>query len=550
MRTPAAALAWELWRRHRVRLMSIVGLVLGFALVYPKLCALAGFYPGIPNALDQFTTKIALWSAHGQLPLRVVQNLYGLFLAYGPLNAMILTLLYVVWMFTFTEYDPKTKNLLKFPARLFTLPVSTPFLFWGLWLGGMATVATLYESWIYFVPQPHLLLFELCQSGFGWMTLLTLAQAIIWSLAAWPATRMLLLMAVLFGFLGSLAQGDPVESPILLAPLFFLGFVLARIGMQKMRQGQWQGWTWKWPFAAMSARAELRGPRHFASPAQAQLWFEWRRSGRGLCLIVAALVLVPMVIYLLRVGTGFRPLSQSAIFCLVGYLMAIPLVSHFCFGVSPARTDVPFLMIRPLSNGQMMMAMLKSAAISSIFSWTVVLAALAALPLLGDFRAVEKFVSIPPRYLLVIVPGLILLSWRLIAVNLCFVWSGKRALAGLPVLLFVASYTMAFVLVSNVSETGWMFVPIGLECLIAVKFLLALRAFRVALQRGLLAPSVVACYLVVWTLLAATLLIPATILFHDTPFPFILLLLSGIVLLIPLARIGFCPITLAWNRHG
>jgi ABC-2 type transport system ATP-binding protein len=48
--------------------------------------------------------------------------------------------------------------------------------------------------------------------------------------------------------------------------------------------------------------------------------------------------------------------------------------------------------------------------------------------------------------------------------------------------------------------------------------------------------------------LAATLLIPTLILFHDKDW--ILPACLGIVLLTPLARIGLCPITLAWNRHA
>jgi hypothetical protein len=545
MHTPTAAFAWELWRRHRTRLKAIVGLVLGFALVYPKLCALAGFNPESSNAFYNLTNNLTVNSSL----LRAVKFLYSLFLAYGPLIAMFLTLLYVVWMFTFTEYDPKTKDPLKFPARLFTLPVSTPFLFWRLWLGGMAAVVTLYASWVYFVPLPRWTLFEIRQIGLGWLTLLTLTQGIVWSLAAWPNTRMLLLVTVLFGFFSFPVRDDIMASRVLLPPLFFMGFVLARIGLSKMRHGQWQGWSWKWPFTTRTARAEMRGPKHFASPAQAQLWFEWRRSARGLCLIVAALVLVPLIMSLVQVRTGFGPLSQGAMFCLPGYFIAIPLASHFCVGVSPARTDVPFLMIRPLTNGQMMMAMLKAAAISAIFSWMIVLAALAAMPLLGDFHAVEHLVTIPRPYWPIIVLGVMILSWRLIAVNLCFVWSGKRAFTILPVLLFVASYTIAFMLIPKASETGWMYVLLLLECLIAVKFLLALLAFRIALQRGLLAPSAVVCYLVVWTLLAAALLIPATILFHDTQL-LLPLLLAGMVLLIPMARIGFCPIALDWNRHA
>ena len=67
MHTPAAALAWELWRRHRLRLIVIVGFLLFFALLYPTLCTLAGFNPGSPDALDEIGQKV--W-AHG--PYRAV----------------------------------------------------------------------------------------------------------------------------------------------------------------------------------------------------------------------------------------------------------------------------------------------------------------------------------------------------------------------------------------------------------------------------------------------------------------------------------------------
>jgi len=554
MHTPAAALTWELWRRHRTRLLAIVGLVLGFALVYPSLCARMGFNPSSPNALDEFFRNFVARKGSGLSLLPFLQLLYAMFLAGGPALAMILTLLLMTWMFTFTEFDPKTREVMRFPARLFTLPVSTPFLFWWLWLGGMAAMAMLYGSWVYFVPQPRFFEIEAYQNWFAWMTFLALAQGLAWALAAWPNTRMVLLLALLFALLISPAWSDITRSPILLTSLFVLGSALARVGLQRMRHGQWQGWTWPRPFATLFARTELRGPKRFASPAQAQLWFEWRRSARGLCFIAAVLAAMPLVLYLvLRVVTGPRLfLRADIILSLAGYLVVIPLLLHFCFSLSPARTDVSFLMLRPLTNGQMMMAMLKTAAISAIFSWLVVWAALAALPALGDFGEVKKAAPIPPQYLTIILPGLILVSWRFIAVNLCFVWSGGRQLAGLPVLMMVALYAGAMalsVLSRNPAfwNSFWPLVPRLLVCLIAAKFLLAFLAFRLCLKCGLLAPSAVLGYLAVWTLLAAALLIPTAILLHATPrlVPGLL----GIVLLIPLARIGFCPITLAWNRH-
>ena len=74
-------------------------------------------------------------------------------------------------------------------------------------------------------------------------------------------------------------------------------------------------------------------------------------------------------------------------------------------------------------------------------------------------------------------------------------------------------------------------------------------SFGGSLTRRLLAPSALVGYLAVWVLLIIALL--ATMVFLSSPpkeliFPFSL----GIVLLVPLARIGFCPIALALLRSG
>ncbi len=100
MHSPAAALAWELWRRHRARLMTIVGLVLAFALLYPKLCALAGFNPDSADALDEIVNKFAPLNHTQPSALGIVQVLYVLSLACGPVATMVLTLLSLAWIFT------------------------------------------------------------------------------------------------------------------------------------------------------------------------------------------------------------------------------------------------------------------------------------------------------------------------------------------------------------------------------------------------------------------------------------------------------------------
>jgi hypothetical protein len=576
MHTPSAALAWEFWRRHRARIITIVGVVLAFALVYPKLCALAGFNLSTPDALDAIVNSISKQQGFHSAS-QIVHMLCLILLACGPAGAMVLSLLCVTWMFTLTAPDPKTKDPMTFPTRLFTLPVSTPFLFWWLVLAGQAAVVLLYGSWFCLVRLPHLEMFAVYQNCFGWMTLLALAQGIVWALAGWPLTRALMLIAVFFCFSLSLARFDIYNSSSLLQPffnswsllrpflrgilelvlpaLFILGLVLGRAGLQKMRHGQWQGWNWDQILSRANSRGEMRGPKRFASPAQAQSWFEWRRFARRLCFYVAGLALLPLLIHVLVWSIASLGLLQDETTGgFAAFLLVVPLLIYWFAVVPSSQPDLPFMVLRPMTNGQMMMAMLKASAIGTMLSWALVLVAMYALSLLGNFYAVQHD-QLPPRaYWPIFLLGMMLLTWRMVAVNLWYMWCGQRRLAGLPALILPAYFLCAIPL-SILSQDAefWnsfcLLLPGLLAVLVAAKFLLAFLAFRVSLKRGLLAPSALRAYLGVWFLLVAGLLTALVIPSHLSK-ELILPSSLAIALLTPLARIGFCPISLAWNRHA
>jgi hypothetical protein len=530
--------------------MTVIGIVAAFALVYPRLCAWAGFNPDSPDALNEIAKVIGPMNEAPALA-RVVRILYYLFLAMGPTAAMVLTLLYVTWVSTFTEFDPRTKDPMTFPARRFTLPVSTPFLFWWHFLAGMTSIVVLYASWIYGVRIPSVETFAVYKNCLGWITLLAVAQGIVWSLAAWPVIRMLVLTAALFAFLFSPAQVQFFKSPMVLPPLFLMGAVFARAGLQKMRHGQWQGRALEWMFPTQTATGKLHGPKRFASPAQAQLWFEWRRFARPLCFYAAALAVVPVVVHLMvRFVAGLGPLQDATLFGGIMALVAIPPFVHFFFALSPTRTDPPFLMIRPLTNGSMTMAALKAAALSTVISWLLVCAMLGAMPWLGDVHAAFRKMPVLPGVLAAMLTGLIFLTWRFVAVNLCIVWFGKRWMTGLQVLGIYAGGFMIPILSQNDAYANSLLriLPGLLVGLLTLKFLLAFLSFRLSLKRRLLAPSALVAYLVVWGLLAASLL--AILFFVARPPRELILPASlGIVLLVPLARVGFCPLALARSRH-
>src|SRR5262245_15423277 len=127
MNSPSAALAWEIWHRHRNRLIAIGAAILGFALIYPKLCTLYGLRLDLPNALDAIPASQISERMKGGHPLTAIAEILTvLFLLLAPLACMLLTLLYLVWVFTFAEAN--VKKGFTVPTRLFRLPISTGFL--------------------------------------------------------------------------------------------------------------------------------------------------------------------------------------------------------------------------------------------------------------------------------------------------------------------------------------------------------------------------------------------------------------------------------------
>jgi hypothetical protein len=519
----------------------------GFAFIYPKLCALAGV--DLRNSEDLVSFAGHFKNGNGPPLLWVIRLLYFLFLAGGPVVAMFLSLLCLTWMFTFVEFHPNAKNPVRFPERLFTLPLSTSFLFTLLFGGGVAALALLFGCWHLFVPLPRVVHYGTYEKCFCWLTLLAVAQGITWALAAWPNTRLCLLMTVLFAFLFSPAWEGFFALPIVMPTLFLLGAVLARVGLDKMRHGQWQGWTWPRPIQTLLARAPLRGPKHFASPAQAQLWFEWRRFARPLSIALAAFALVPVFLLLLvRRVFGFGPVDNATLVSFALILAVMPPAIYFCFTSVPALNDQSFPMLRPQTNGQMVLATLKTAAVGTALSWVAVLVAASALSFLGDWKA-DVALSLGQRVAVVLC--LVFLTWRMVPAELCFVLSGRRWMAHVPWLKLIGIWVGAVFLNLEAANLEWFIplIPWALALLLALKFLLAGLSFRLSLRRRLIAPSAALNYLAVWALLVAASLALVVSLFYTTQ-NLILPLSLGVVLLVPLARVGFAPLALAQSRHA
>jgi hypothetical protein len=562
MNSPTAALAWEFWRKNQRHLLGTAGILLFFILAYPKLCVLAGFNPNTRDAADEFARQLAVNLGPHSVP-DIFRVLFLAFVTGGPAVVMVITLLGLTSLFTFSGLNPKTKNLQTLPVRLFTLPVSTSFLFWRLQLGGVGAVLALCAVWDYGVPLPHFTMFAVFQNGFAWATLLVLGQAIAWSLAAWPWTQVLALTAVGIVFLLSSGYRQIIQSLFVLPPLFLLGMALARVGLEKLRHGEWRGEDWKLPFSKLAARVHFKlrsWPSRFASPTQAQCWFEWSRFALGMSYVTILLAVVPLIIFVAHSLAGWGPLSREAMKGFTTFLVYMPPILFLLLGLglgvqfSQDGAEQRFLLVRPITSGDMVMALMKGMAMGTVLTWTGVLAALAVMPFFGDFSAVEQALSPLPGFRVVVIIGLIFLTWRMAVINLCFGLTGNKWLSNAPVFVPMFFWTVIAVFHSALDPNdvvwNWL-VSHGSELLIGLlilKFLLAGGAFRVCLRRRLLSPSGAARYLIVWGLMTAALL-ATLLLLGRPPKDIVAPACLVVVLLVPLARIGFAPLALARSRH-
>jgi hypothetical protein len=216
----------------------------------------------------------------------------------------------------------------------------------------------------------------------------------------------------------------------------------------------------------------------------------------------------------------------------------------------------PFLAIRPLTSGDFVVSRLKAACLSALLCWLVTFAMLAVVPLLGNVTPLLE--SIPsgvaaqhrvPVFALAAF-GLVFLSWRFVAADLWLVRAPKSWQQKIAVIkLYAALGLIGLLCFLNAlfESTVQPILSAIFAALIVVKLILAQWAFRAARRKQLLSRAAVLSYLVIWLVITGALVTPTLILFHNEKW--ILPAALGLVLLVPLARIGYAPIALGYARH-
>jgi hypothetical protein len=546
MKSPAAAMGWELWQKNRWAFI-----VLG-----------APFYLCIGWILTSLTVSYFYGISIG-----ADSDIEGI----GILG-LALTWLVLFAVFGHTDDDPR-KGFSGFPTRMFLLPVRTRTLIQWPVLYGVGAIVFYTMAWVLFVFWPgHL------QPPLGYLLLLASAamvsfQALVWGLASFPKTRIAALLIWAFGLIvmavGSQAGSDRGILAWILAGVLVAGWLGIEVGVQAERSGGWQGWygwqRWLNPWVVWRRKSAVP----FRSAQQAQFWIEWRRNGRLALAIVAGFAGLLLIWTVLGQENQSDPnwaaplLTPMVILVVFTCFLGGPMVPNDAATARYAMSA--FIAVRPAATADLCRAKFKVAA--RIFlcllpllavlcvSWMVEAQVLPST--LGQWRSQDEGFLWPQFF-----RGL-----TMVAVGTVVPYS--LLLGALPVWLtgrmpgFPWSFTLLMVAMLAVFNWGgWLFqsgiafdssgltdqasAVLGLALLLKMGF--AYLVFRESHRRALMTRRFILGYIAIWLLVSGLLLVLSDKVGHELQ-PMGQLVSWMLILIFPLGRVGWSPLALAWNRH-
>ena len=542
MRSPAAAFAWEFRHGH---LWGLVGYVVVVGTV--KLLIVG---PGQPIKLDPPDGIAAAVVA--------------------PFSTVFM---YLLAVFSFGLRGDLAARQSIYPARLFTLPVTTTALAGWPMLYGTAAMVGLWLVTMLLVQWPWGIGIPLLWPGLLAAVFLAWTQALMWTPYGLPGLRVIitvLWLAALDAVVIAAIHYEASDAMMVafLAPQAPLAYLAARFAVARARRGEVPDWRDMFARLRHIARLLPRRRHPFFSPARAQLWLEWQQHGRSLPVWVA--MVVPVELLVLFVPGNDTP---AVIFLvLVCALLTPPFMARFAAAAisrsNPSVRDSygvsPFLATRPLTTASLIAAKLKMMMWSTLAAWVVVLAAIAiALSMLGAWplviaRAGEAVDAIGAGRVIVlgllVFTGLLTATWKQLVQSLCIGLTGREWLIKGSVVLTLSFLVVIGPVIEWIRDNGdvqvalwdtWIWIP---ALLVAAKMSaaawVATRLWRSRLLSDRALVTGAACWLVVVLALYGLL-----VWLVDTPLiPRHLLALIAI-LAIPLARLFAAPLALAWNRH-
>ena len=542
MQSAATAFVWEFRQRHRWGMLAVLASIVVIAVI--RFVVVGAGRVAFEND-ETFAIAIII-----------------------PMAA---TFIYFLAIFSFGIAGDIAARQSIFPARMFTLPVTSSALAgWPMLYGSIAMMVLwlatrLLGVWPAGVHVPVFWPFLFGPSLMAW------TQALTWMAYPMPGLRVIvtvLWLATIDAIIMTALELKASEGVmlVLLAPHVPVAFLVARSAVARARRGEVPDWRQVFAWVGRLTNVAARRRDHFSSPARAQEWFEWRQHGRSLPWLVALLLPFELALLFLFHQT---PLIVFETLC--GVLLTPPFMAIFVAATvskSSAANDAygltPLIATRPLTNPSLIAAKLKVTIRSALMAWLLVLIAIpialrwsGTTPVVNDWlRELANAIG-TPRAIAIMLLGLALLfasTWKHLVQSLFVGMTGREwlikamaigALTLLGVIVPVAHWASGQVVIK---AKLWVALPWILWTLVVLKLVaaawVAIRLHDCGLvsDRTLLAGAV--CWdLVVFALYALLAWITPAVIFRRD----MLALLA--ILAVPLVRVAAAPLALAWNRH-
>ena len=542
MRSPAGAFAWEFRHRHRWALIALAAYLLLLGLVKPLVLE--------PGQSVRFDPPDG-FAAFGVVPFSG-------------------TFMYFLAVFSFGLAGDIAARQSIYPARLFTLPVTTAALArWPMLYGGMAVVAlwliaVLLARWPWGVELPLLWPAVMGAVVLAWTQVFTWMPYGLRGLRVVAATLVLITLDTLVILAIEL---DVSEASLVafMVPQLPIAYGCAWLVLARARRGVVPDWTLS---SGARARDGATTQPPFQSSRAAQLWFEWRRNGLSLPVMVA--ILLPFELGLLFIG-GYG--SPAFVFKVLIAVLLTPIVMAGFAAATASKANplgretygvTPFTATRPLTSAEMIAAKLRMSMWSALAAWVVVLVAIpigfswsGADSVLIDWGRWTIAAIGMPRVMtlsLLGLAGLMALTWTMLVQSLYIGLTGREWLiktsgfVGLAFFSLIGPFFEWIVDSPPAQRWLWDAWPLLAAALVAIKMIAAIWVAIRLSRSGLISDRVMVIGAAGWTL-AVFLLYGALVWWVDTPLIPRHILALFAILAIPLVRVSAAPLALAWNRH-
>jgi len=540
MHAPALTLAAEFWRRHRIGLAGVAALIAAFAAT---------------SAVSSLSAKLA--------------SIHSMWFVMG--------LAYVIGVFAY-GFDGKLESAESgFPARLFVLPVRTSVLIAGPMIQGVLLAVGLWLAWDRLVLRPAGV-----ELPTWWMPLIAAivatSQALAWLPFGIPFLRILVMVAALTALIrapailelvGGADYADPEARASALAAVALsvisLSFVAALAGVGRARRGDSPQWYAR-PSAA-SVPSASHTDRPFSSAARAQLWYEWRARGRGLCLILGLTAAALAVLGALVERDPERQTNYGFVFLLLPIILAAAWGPYAGTAGAAARERgglSPFAATRPLSNTTFVAIKFRAAGLAALAAWAVVLISLALWwtytgrpPELRSAwdRAVERYgLARSVVGCAFAAAAAVLLTWRALVVGLCSGLTGRQWIVPAQIILGFLVFLQGMYEWSMWNadparrDRILALLPWFGAALVLVKFAAVACLAASLRRRDLIDRPTLARLFALWLLAALAIVSLLLWLLSAAEAPPESIALA-VLLVLPLARPLAAPLAFAWNRH-